>query len=113
MHSRSRVTVADSTGGTLGPEETSGANQRTALPTASPPHALQAGRRGLRNGNDTLLLPSLYNYIYFPIGHGTSLQRGGGGGGWRRRLAAVPRLLGRRTYGADGRASVALIELHN
>lgn len=46
------VAVADSTGGTLGPEETSGADQRAALPTASPPHALQARRGGVRNGND-------------------------------------------------------------
>jgi len=63
MHLRFRVTVADSTGGTLGPEETSGADQRTALPTASPSHALQTCRRCLRNGNNVVITPVNIKYI--------------------------------------------------
>jgi len=74
MHLRFRVAVADSTGGTLGPEETSGADQRTALPTASPSHALQARRRRLRNGND-IIITSVNNKYIFPIRHGRWINR--------------------------------------
>lgn len=69
MHLRFRVAVADSTGGTLGPEETSGADQRTALPTASPSHALQARRRSLRNGNDIAATPANIINIYLQLGN--------------------------------------------
>lgn len=55
MHCSFLVPVADSTGGALSPEETSGADERPALPTASPPHALETRRRGVRNGNDIVI----------------------------------------------------------
>lgn len=65
MHCSFVVSVADSTGGTFGPEETSGADKRPALPTASPPHALETCRRGLRNGNDIVI--TYQPHIYFKL----------------------------------------------
>lgn len=63
MHCSFLVSVADSTGGTFGSEETSGADERPALPTASPPHALETRRRGLWNGNNVIITQQVHIYL--------------------------------------------------
>lgn len=74
MHCSFLVPVADSTGGALGPEETSGADERPALPTASPPHALETRRRGLRNGNDIVITSARVSYFKLDTRDGNTIR---------------------------------------